>query len=140
MHLLLCGGGTGIILSMPLASRLPAQQQAKHSQILSLSLPSHLGNGNLYLQTVGAGEEHEISKRASLLSPSSLPPSLACLPPLTSCPPTPPSSVKCSAEQRASYASFGLLQKVSRCRCIHPLPNREPGVYILLTDTSPDQR
>lgn len=60
---------------MPLASKLAAQEQAKRSQILSLSLSSHLGNGNLYLQTVGAGGEHEISNRHLSLSapPSSLP-------------------------------------------------------------------
>lgn len=70
---------------MPLASKLPAQEHAKHSQILSLSLSSHLGNGNLYLQTVGAGGEHEILKSTSLYSP---PPSLPGLPALSL--PTPP--------------------------------------------------
>lgn len=70
---------------MPLASRFPAQEQAKHSQILSLSLSSHLGNGNLYPQSVGAGGEHEILKSTSLYSP---PPSLPGLPALSL--PTPP--------------------------------------------------
>lgn len=75
---------------MPLASKLPAQEQAQHSQILSLSLSSHLGNGNLYLQTVGAGEEHEILKSTS----RSLPPPSPCLsglPPLSL--PMPPLSL-----------------------------------------------
>lgn len=78
-------GGTEIILSVPLASKLSAQEQEKHSQILSLSLSSHLGNGNLYLQTVGAGGEHEIFKSTSLHSP---PPSLPGLHALSL--PTPP--------------------------------------------------
>lgn len=114
VHLLFCGGGPGIILSVPLASELPAQQQAKHSQILSLSPPSHLGNHNLYLQTVGAGEEHEISNRTSRPLPSSLPPSLPAWPacPLTSCPP--PLFI---SEMCAGCASSVLLQNVSRCRC-----------------------
>ena len=85
VQLLFCGGGTEIILSVPLAPRLPAQEQATHSQILSLSLSSHLGNGNLYLQTVGAGGEHEILKSTSRCSP---PPSPLGLPPLSL--PTPP--------------------------------------------------
>lgn len=66
---------------MPLASKLAAQEQAKRSQILSLSLSSHLGNGNLYLQTVGAGGEHEISNRH--LSLSAPPPPSHGLPPLS---------------------------------------------------------
>lgn len=41
----------------------------KHSQRLSFSLSSHLGNGNLYQQTVGAGGEHEILKSTSLFPP-----------------------------------------------------------------------
>lgn len=64
---------------MPLASELPVHEHAKRSQILSLSLRSHLGNGNLYLQTVGAGAEHEILKSTSLRSPPPSPPGLPAL-------------------------------------------------------------
>lgn len=71
VHLLSPGwGGAGgrrdgeIILSVPRAS----PSESGSSQILSLSPSSHLGNGNLYLQTVGAGGEREILK-SSLPSP-----------------------------------------------------------------------
>lgn len=96
---------------MPLASKLPAQEQAQHSQILSLSLSGHLGNGNLYLQTVGAGGEHEILK-------STPPPfSLACLPSHFLRPLSHFSSVKCIAKQLASgeallCLTFPCLQQV----------------------------
>lgn len=100
---LFCGGGPGIILSMPLASELPAQQQAQHSQILSLSLLSHLGNDNLYLQTVGAGEEHEISNRplAASLRPSWLDPPALSLP---------APSVKCALVVRLASAGSEQMQ------------------------------
>lgn len=66
------------------------------------------------------GLEKNMKSQKGPLSAPLLPPSLACLPPLTSCPLNPPSSVKCKAEQRSSYAYFGLLQRVSRCRCTPP--------------------
>lgn len=136
IHLLFCGAGTEIILSMPLASRLPAQEQAKHSQILFLSLSSHLGNGNLYLQSVGAGGEHEILKSTSLYSPPPSFPGLSGLslptPPLTLfigemlceaacqlCIPwfcesnIPPANV-CGASHAASFSSE---------HCLHSLPD-----------------
>lgn len=77
VHLLSPGGCRGrrdgeIILSVPRGSRA-SQSESGSSQILSFSPSSHLGNGNLYLQTVGAGGEREILK-SSLLSP--LPPSI----------------------------------------------------------------
>lgn len=55
--------------------KLLAQEQAPHSQILFHSLSSYLGNRNcnLYLQTVGAGGEHEILK-STLFSPLGHPP------------------------------------------------------------------
>lgn len=86
------------------------------------------------------GLEKNMKSQKGPLSAPLLPPSLACLPLLTSCPPNPPSSGKCNAEQRASYVSFGLMQRVSRCRCTPPQKNQEPSVYILVTDTSPDQQ
>lgn len=50
-----------IILSVPRGSRAsPTESGSSH--ILSFSPSSHLGNGNLYLQTVGAGGEREILK------------------------------------------------------------------------------
>lgn len=61
-----------IILSVPRGSRASPSESGS-SQILSFSPSSHLGNGNLYLQTVGAGGEREILK-SSL--PSPLPPSI----------------------------------------------------------------
>lgn len=111
MHLLFCGGGPAIILSVPLASELPAQQQAKHSQILSLSPPSHLGNDNLYLQTVGAGEEHEISNRTSRRSPPpSLRPSRPGPPALSLPAPHPSSSLKCAPVVRPLTAESEQMQ------------------------------
>lgn len=62
------GGGSGgrrdgeIILSVPPRGSRASPSESGSSQILSFSPPSHLGNGNLYLQTVGAGGEREILK------------------------------------------------------------------------------
>lgn len=139
-------GGTEIILSVPLASKLSAQEQEKHSQILSLSLSSHLGNGNLYLQTVGAGGEHEILKSTLSLFPSSLPAWPAC--PLTSYAPS-HTFHQWNALQSSLPVVHSLLCKsnipvVSGCRaphttCLQLL--RSPAlftVYILHPDTTPD--
>lgn len=62
------GGGSGgrrdgeIILSVPPRGSRASPSESGSSQILSFSPPSHLGNGNLHLQTVGAGGEREILK------------------------------------------------------------------------------
>lgn len=61
-----------IILSVPRGSRA-SPSESESSQILFFSPSSHLGNGNLYLQTVGAGGEREILKRLP-------PPPLPCPP------------------------------------------------------------
>lgn len=48
-------------------------ENRRNSQILSLSLLCHLGNSNLYLQSVGGGGQHEILKSTSPCSPSPRP-------------------------------------------------------------------
>ena len=143
VQLLFCGGGTEIILSVPLAPKLPAQEQATHSQILSLSLSSHLGNGNLYLQTVGAGGEHEILKSTSRYSP---PPSPLGLPPLSL--PTPPSH---TFHQRNALGSGSPLVEAPSCffrvlvcnssniPLVSCVPPALFTVYIPRPDTTPDR-
>lgn len=64
---LFCGGLNMSYLCLWLLSSLHKNRQS--SQILSLSLSSHLGNSNLFLQSVGAGGQHEILKSTSLCSP-----------------------------------------------------------------------
>lgn len=95
---------------MPLASKLPAEEQATQSQILSLSLSSHLGNGNLYLQTVGAGGEHEILKSTSLCFP---PPFLHGLSPLSL--PTPPLTLFISEMHCKAARQLGVLLRSLVC-------------------------
>lgn len=111
-----------IILSVPRGSRA-SLSKSESSQILSLSPSSHLGNGNLYLQTVGAEGEREILKKTPTPPTPTAPLSSSAWP---ACPlaffPTPPSALFISASASLGRLPVGLCRPLPHLLFYSPFP------------------